>query len=69
MLQKNKQIYLGSNSGNHLCDCHYTEDGCAEEEVQFNTCNCDANLPVELQDTGLETFKDYKSYSFIYFQE
>jgi len=47
--------YTGSHNGNHSCDCHFTEDGCAEEAIQSNTCNCDANLPVELQDTGVIT--------------
>ena len=44
--------FLGSHNGNHSCDCHFTEDGCAEEALQSNTCNCDANLPVQLKDTG-----------------
>ena len=45
----------GSNFGTHVCDCHYEEAGCAEEQVYENTCNCDANLPVEMTDTGTIT--------------
>ena len=45
----------GSNFGTHVCDCHYEEAGCAEEQIYENTCNCDANLPVEMTDTGTIT--------------
>jgi len=47
--------YTGSNFNNHVCDCFYDEEGCAEEEVYSNSCNCDANLPLLLQDTGTIT--------------
>jgi len=47
--------FTGSNYGNHMCDCHNHPDGCAEEAVYNNTCNCDANLPAPLKDTGIIT--------------
>ena len=52
-------MYVGSNYGNHMCDCHNHPDGCAEEAVYNNTCNCDANLPAPLQDTGLSWSNEY----------
>jgi len=45
--------FTGNDSSLHACDCHYTEQGCIEEELKQNTCNCDANLPAPLIDTGL----------------
>ena len=51
-LLKTNYFWPGSNVGNHVCDCTFTEDGCAEEDTKHNRCNCDANLPVMLQDTG-----------------
>jgi len=47
--------YTGSNYGEHVCDCHYTEEGCMEEETKHNKCNCDANLPIPASDTGTIT--------------
>ena len=38
-----------------MCDCHYEADGCIDEETLHNTCNCDANLPIALTDTGTIT--------------
>ena len=38
-----------------MCDCHYSADGCIDEETKHNTCNCDANLPIALSDTGTIT--------------
>ena len=38
-----------------MCDCHYEADGCIDEETKHNTCNCDANLPIALTDTGTIT--------------
>ena len=48
-------INSGSNYGSHVCDCHYEAGGCIEEETKQNTCNCDANLPVALTDSGTIT--------------
>ena len=45
----------GSKYGSHVCDCHYEDGGCIEEETKLNTCNCDANLPVPLTDSGTIT--------------
>ena len=45
----------GSNYGVHVCDCHYEDDGCIQEENRHNTCNCDANLPEQFTDTGTIT--------------
>ena len=38
-----------------MCDCHYEADGCIDGETLNNTCNCDANLPIALTDTGTIT--------------
>ena len=38
-----------------MCDCHFEAGGCIEEETKQNTCNCDANLPVALTDSGTIT--------------
>ena len=38
-----------------MCDCHFEDDGCIDEETLVNTCNCDANLPVAQTDTGTIT--------------
>ena len=48
-------ISEGSNYGFHVCDCHYETEGCIEEETRYNTCNCDANLPITQTDTGTIT--------------
>ena len=48
-------ISEGSNYGFHVCDCHYETEGCIEEETRYNTCNCDANLPITQTDTGIIT--------------
>ena len=52
-----KQYSSGSNIGEHVCSCHYEDNGCADEEIFLNKCNCDANLPVPLQDTGFQFWK------------
>ena len=39
------------DTSTHACDCHYKE-GCIEEELLHNTCNCDSNEPTTLIDTG-----------------
>ena len=46
---------IGSNYGYHVCDCHYEDEGCMEEASMNTTCNCDANIPVPLSDSGLIT--------------
>ena len=43
---------LGSNYGYHVCDCHFTEEGCANEGIVHNACNCDAFLPIPTSDSG-----------------
>ena len=48
-------LFKGSNYGFHVCDCHYESEGCVEEETKSNRCNCDANLPIPLTDTGVIT--------------
>jgi len=51
-----KNVYFtGENKGYHSCDCHFSSEGCFEEETRGNKCNCDANLPAPLVDTGLLT--------------
>jgi len=47
--------FTGSDPSLHACDCHYTEDGCMDEDFRGNTCNCDANLPIPMNDTGTLT--------------
>ena len=60
-------IFLqGNNWGFHTCNCHYEEDGCVDEDVYFNTCNCDANLPVQMRDTGLIKKKIACRYVFVF---
>ena len=47
------QIYwTGANYGNHVCSCHFSEEGCVEESTLSNTCNCDSKVPAELFDEG-----------------
>ena len=50
-----KNLFSGSNFGYHVCDCHYEDEGCMEEVDKDTTCNCDANLPIPLHDTGVIT--------------
>jgi len=51
----NNAYFTGSNYGDHVCDCHYETEGCFDEELKHNRCNCDANQPVPLTDTGVIT--------------
>ena len=47
------QIYwTGSYYGNHVCDCHYSMEGCISDDILNNTCNCDSKSPVGLFDEG-----------------
>ena len=55
LLVTSTYLSKGSNYGEHVCDCHYSDGGCMEEETKHNTCNCDANLPVPLSDSGTIT--------------
>ena len=50
-----KFYFTGSDPALHACDCYFTEEGCEEEELKRNTCNCDSNIPAPLNDTGLIT--------------
>merc|ERR1712179_577479 len=50
-----KFYFTGSDPAIHACDCYFTEEGCEDEELKQNTCNCDSNLPAPLTDTGLIT--------------
>jgi len=47
--------FTGSNSGYHVCDCHYHADGCHEEHTMHNRCNCDARIPAPESDSGTIT--------------
>ena len=50
------QIYWsGSNYGNHVCLCHFSEEGCILDDVLNNTCNCDSKSPAVLFDLGYIT--------------
>ena len=47
------QIYwTGANYGNHVCKCHFSEEGCINEDTLSNTCNCDSKVPADLFDEG-----------------
>ena len=57
-LDKNEDVqyyWTGSHHGQHVCSCHYSEEGCYSEETFNNTCNCDANIPSEIFDEGIIT--------------
>ena len=33
------QVYWdGANGGNHVCGCHFSEEGCLEEDTMNTTC-------------------------------
>jgi len=50
------QIYwTGSHHGQHVCSCHYNDEGCFDEENLQNSCNCDALEPSEMSDIGTVT--------------
>jgi len=55
---ESNSYFTGNGTEGHVCDCHYEEEGCKEEEIKKNTCNCDANVPAELSDTGTITNND-----------
>ena len=44
----------GSNYGFHVCDCYYDSEGCVEPDIS-ERCNCDANLPIPMSDSGTIT--------------
>ena len=44
----------GSNYGFHVCDCFYDSEGCIDPTIS-ERCNCDANLPIPLTDSGTMT--------------
>ena len=62
-------MFIGSYYGDHVCDCHFEEEGCMEEATKGNKCNCDAVLPVPLRDTGLITNVTALPVSKLYFGE
>jgi len=48
-----KNVYFtGANKGFHSCDCNFSDEGCFEQDTRGNRCNCDANQPAPLIDTG-----------------
>ena len=48
------QIYwTGAHFGEHVCNCHYNEDGCFMEDTLHNTCNCDSKEPSDFSDIGI----------------
>ena len=50
------QVYwTGSHHGQHVCSCHYIDEGCFDEENVGNSCNCDALEPLEMSDVGTIT--------------
>jgi len=60
-------VYFTGNTSVHACDCFYSEEGCLEQEVLENTCNCDANLPIPTSDTGLLNNKEALPMMAVYF--
>jgi len=52
---KTNTYFTGSDSSVHSCDCYYTEEGCEAHDVLDTACNCDANVPAPLVDTGILT--------------
>ena len=52
---KTNTYFTGSDSSVHSCDCYYTEEGCEAHDVLDTACNCDANVPTPLVDTGILT--------------
>ena len=50
---ENQIYWTGEHFGEHVCSCHYSEEGC--EDSLHNTCNCDSNAPKELSDVGTIT--------------
>ena len=52
---ESQYYWTGSHYGEHTCSCHYSEEGCFEEDTLNNVCNCDANKPTELFDEGTLT--------------
>ena len=52
---ESQYYWTGSHHGEHTCSCHYSEEGCVEEDTLHNVCNCDANKPAELFDEGILT--------------
>ena len=52
---QNQIYWSGENYGNHVCSCHFSEEGCVEEETLSNTCNCDSNEPIPSFDEGYIT--------------
>ena len=47
--------FTGSDPLVHVCDCFYSQEGCVEQDVLENSCNCDSNEPTPLVDTGTIT--------------
>ena len=52
---KNQIYWSGENYGDHVCSCHFSEEGCVSEDTLNNTCNCDSNVPITLFDDGCIT--------------
>ena len=52
---QNQIYWSGSNHGNHVCSCHFSEEGCDSEETLGNTCNCDSKNRISLFDEGYIT--------------
>ena len=50
---ESQYYWTGSHYGQHTCSCHFSEEGCFEEDILNNVCNCDANKPAELFDDGI----------------
>lgn len=50
------QIYFtGENYGNHVCSCHFSEEGCTSGDILDTKCNCDSKITKFLYDEGYIT--------------
>ena len=47
-----KNVFFTGSSNIHSCDCYYDDNGCEGQDMYNNSCNCDANKPTPLVDTG-----------------
>ena len=49
--QEPQYYWTNVTESSHMCSCGL-DDSCVEHQVFDNVCNCDANLPVQVEDAG-----------------
>ena len=64
---KNESYFSGSDSSFHTCQCGINGD--CEDSAEGQLCNCDANLPVFLEDDGFVTNEDSLPITGFYYDE